>query len=83
MVIGLKYSQINIEDKHAKDKTYALAREFMKQFEARHGSTVCKELLGYDLSATEGMQLAREKGLFTCLCPKLVVGAVEIVGQLL
>jgi len=83
MAIGLKYGQTDTDDKQAKDKTYALAREFMKQLKARHGSTVCKELLGYDLSTPEGMQLAREKGLFTSLCPKLVADAVEILEQIL
>ena len=55
----------------------------MKRFEARNGSTLCRELLGYDIGTPEGMQLIREKGLFTSLCPKLVAAATEIVEQFL
>jgi len=83
MVLGLKYSQIRANDKQAKEEMYALAGEFMKRFEARHGSTLCRELLGYDVGTPEGMQLIREKGLFTSQCPKLVASAVEIVEQFL
>lgn len=83
MVIGLKYGQTTVDAKQAKEKTYALAREFMRQFEARHGSIACQALLGHDLSTPEGLQLAREKGLFTSLCPKLVADAVEILEGIL
>jgi C_GCAxxG_C_C family probable redox protein len=83
MVLGLKYSQTQAEDKPAKERLYAIAREFMARFEARNGSILCRELLGYDISSPEGMQLIKDKGLFTSLCPRLVSNAVEIVEQLL
>ena len=83
MVLGLKYAQIRAEDKEAKEKAYALGREFIERFKARNGTALCLELLGYDISTPEGLQLIREKGLFTSLCPKLVADAVEIVEQLL
>jgi C_GCAxxG_C_C family probable redox protein len=83
MVIGLKHGQISPADKAAKEKTYALARAFAEQFAARHGSLRCCELLGCHIGTPEGMQLAREKGLFISLCPRLVSDAAEIVEQLL
>ena len=83
MALGLKYSQVEAGDKQAKEEMYALAREFIKRFEARNGSILCRELLGDDISTPEGMRLIREKGLFTSQCPKLVRDAVEIVEQLL
>jgi C_GCAxxG_C_C family probable redox protein len=82
MVLGFKYSQVEAGDKPAKEKMYAIAREFMARFEARNGSILCRELLGYDISTPEGMQLIREKGLFVSLCPKLVGDAIEIVEGL-
>lgn len=83
MVIGLKYGQVKEGDSQAKDKTYALVRRFVEEFKARNGSIVCRELLGYDISTPEGMQMIKEKGLTTSLCPKLVRDAVEILEQLL
>jgi len=83
MVLGFKYGQVEAADKQAKERMYAIAREFMARFGARNGSILCGELLGNDIGTPEGMQLIREKGLFTSLCPKLVRDAVEIVEQLL
>ena len=83
MVIGLKYGMTQAKDEGARDKTYKLAQEFMARFKERHGSMVCRELLGYDLSKPEGRKAAHDKGLFSTLCPELVRDAVEILEQML
>lgn len=83
MALGLKYSQTRAEDKEAKERTYALAREFLERFKARSGAVWCRELLGYDVGIPEERQIAKEKGLFDTLCPRLVVAAVEIAEQFL
>jgi C_GCAxxG_C_C family probable redox protein len=83
MVLGLKHGQVSAADRPAKEHTYALAREFVAQFEARHGSALCRELLGYDIGTPEGMQAIKEKGLHHSLCPKLVGDAAEILERLL
>ncbi len=83
MAIGLKYARTSPDQDAAKDKGYALAREFVARFTARHKSTVCRELLGCDLSTPAGMQRAKDQKLFTTLCPNLVRDAVEIVDELL
>ncbi|MBM3285140.1 MAG: C_GCAxxG_C_C family protein, partial [Candidatus Aminicenantes bacterium] len=48
MVIGLKHGRARSGDEAAKEKTYALARECMRRFKSRHGSLVCRELIGVD-----------------------------------
>jgi len=83
MVIGLKYGMTKAKDEGARDKTYKLAQELVTRFRSRHGSMVCRELLGYDLSNPEGRKAAFDKGLFFTLCPHLVRDAVEILEQLL
>jgi C_GCAxxG_C_C family probable redox protein len=83
MVIGLKYGMTKAKDEKARDKTYKLAQEFATRFKERHGSVVCRELLGYDLGKPEERKLALEKGLFTSLCPEFVQDAAEIVKKLL
>ena len=83
MAIGLKYGMTQAKDEAARDKTYKLAQELATRFKERHGSIVCRELLGYDLSLPEGRKAAYDKGLFSTLCPELVRDAVEILEQML
>jgi len=83
MVIGLKHGLVELEDKKAKETTYALVREFMRKFIARNGSVECKVLLGCDLSTSEGIRYAKDKNLFSIICPKLVQQAAEILDDLI
>jgi len=83
MLIGLKYGKCSPEDNQAKEKTYQLVQEFAKRFRELHGSLKCKELLPYDISIPQELQKAREEGLFTTVCPKLVKSASEIVEGML
>ena len=78
-VLGLKYGYTDAKDKEAKAKTYARVRDFAGRFRARHGALCCRELLGCDLTTAEGMAMARAKGLFTELCPRLVRTAAEML----
>jgi len=83
MVIGLQYGKIRVEDELTKEKAYSLVKEFVDEFKFRNGSIICKELLGCDVSTSEGMKLAEENKLFTTLCPKFVQDAAEIIEQIL
>ena len=83
MVIGLKHGKTRAEDDEAKERAYRLVQEFAGQFKARHGSIVCRELLGCDLSIPEQRALAQEKKLTATLCPGFVHDAAEIVEQIL
>jgi len=82
MVIGLKHGLVELRDQKAKETTYALVREFMKRFIAHNGSVECKVLLGCDLSTSEGVRAAKDKNVFTTICPKLVQKAAEILEDL-
>ena len=83
MVIGLKYGMVDLADKDAKEKTYAMVHEFMDRFTAIHGSIECKELLGCDLSTVERRLHAKEQNLVVTICPELVQHAAEILEELL
>jgi C_GCAxxG_C_C family probable redox protein len=83
MVIGLKYGRFRVDDDAAKLKTYALVQEFTKRFKARHGTIVCRELLGCDIGTTEGHRIAKEEKLFSTLCPRFVQDAAEIIEEIL
>lgn len=83
MVIGLKYGNVDANEKEIKEKTYGLVREFARRFEKRNGSSICRELLGCDISEPEGLRSAKENGLFTSVCPGLVQDAVGILEEML
>jgi len=80
LLIGLKYGKVAREDDAAKEKTYALVREFAGLFEERNGTTNCRELLGVDM--IDGDKQAIAEGLKT-VCPKMVQDAAEIIEELL
>ncbi len=83
LAIGLKYGRTRPEDEAAREETYSFVHEFLGRFQARHGSIVCRELSGVDLSSPEGHNLGVERGVFENLCPKFVADAVEILEQIL
>ena len=83
MVLGLKYGAPGPDDQKAKARTYELVTELEERFRSRTGSTMCRDLLGCDISTPEGMKAAREKNRFTTLCPHLVQHAAEILEDII
>jgi len=82
LVLGLQHGAASGDDKEAKENTYRLVREFSARFEARHGSIACRDLLGCDISTAAGLDVAKQKGLFGTVCPKMVREAVAILEEL-
>ncbi len=83
MALGLRHCGVPAEDPPAKQRAYPPVQEFLARFKERHGSIVCRELLGCDLGTPEGLQGAREQGLFKSRCPAFVRTAAEILEDLL
>jgi C_GCAxxG_C_C family probable redox protein len=83
LVLGLRHGMTRPDDKAAREKTYALAREFMEKFEAGNGSVNCRELLGCDLGTEEGMNFARANNLFLTRCTQYVKSAAQIIEEIL
>lgn len=77
MVIGLKYGQYKAEDKESKQKCNEAAEAFICAFKNRNKSIICRDIIGCDLSTTQGRQLATEKNLFQTVCSDMVKSAVE------
>jgi len=80
MLIGLMHGKYLPGDDSAKDRTYALVREFAELFEERNKTTRCRELLGVDLINGD-RQTASER--VKTVCPKMVLDAAEIIEQIL
>ncbi|MEW6064847.1 hypothetical protein P378_20320 [Desulforamulus profundi] len=66
-----------------KEKTYALTQEFVTRFKVLNVSILCRDLLGCDISNAEGLKKAREKKLFSILCPKFVQDTAEILEKII
>jgi C_GCAxxG_C_C family probable redox protein len=66
-----------------KEDIYRLSQEFMRLFEEKHSTILCRDLIDCDLSTVAGYQAATDKGVFTSICPLLVQDAVEIVQKLI
>ena len=83
IVLGLKYGKMRAEDNEPKQKTYKLVRKFAEKFKARNDSIICKDILECDISTPQGLRIAREKALFSKVCPKFVQDAAEILEEML
>ncbi len=83
LVIGLAHGKSTLHDDAAKERTYALTREFWKRFREKQGSLICKELIGVDIGTPSGAKAASESGVFREKCPALVRCAAEILEGLL
>ncbi len=76
MAIGLAFGD---DQKLVEEK----AAEFQAAFTGRFGSTICRELLGFDFSIPGELEKARESGKMGDACPAQVRGASEILQELL
>ncbi len=82
MVLGLRHGSSKEGEEWKKAESYRQLGEFARRFTALHGSTVCKELLGYDISNDEGLASAKKLGLFANKCAKYVSDAVKILEEM-
>lgn len=83
MVLGFLHGRALGEPKARTDATYALVEEFMRRFEARHGTCVCRELLwGCDFNTAAGECEFKERGYREARCAVFIRDAVRIVEEL-
>jgi C_GCAxxG_C_C family probable redox protein len=83
MVIGLKHKMDIEKPRENLEIVYALMRELNKQFTELHGSIKCPDLIGYDTGNPEEAAQAKEKGVFSALCPRYVHDAVALLETLI
>jgi C_GCAxxG_C_C family probable redox protein len=76
MAIGLAFGD---DVELTKQKT----AEFQAAFIERFGTTICRELLGYDLSRPGELEKARESGKMIDVCAVVVRAASEILREML
>ena len=83
MVLGLAGCGDGCRTIEGRRAAYASVQSFAETFKRRHGSLVCRELLGCDISTPEGYKIAVDQGLFRTRCVELVRDAAELLGGML
>ncbi len=83
MAIGLKHGHCIEGDAASKSTAYEMTTAVQEKFEAQFGSTICRELLGYDLSCDADRAVIEANDLFATRCPLFIKGAVEVLEELL
>ena len=78
LALGIKYGT-NEPSLEKRLKAYEQAQKFYKQFEKRHGSVFCRELIGYNFSNPKELEEANKTKVFEEKCATFVRSAVEIL----
>jgi C_GCAxxG_C_C family probable redox protein len=83
IALGMKYGHYEPNMPERKNQVTAKAVEFQQRFIEKYSSTVCRELLGYDISRPDELTIILEKGLLFSFCPKLTAAAIGLLEDLL
>lgn len=81
LALSLRHGRALGDDKARTAETYATVQTLMQGFTARHGSCLCRELLGgCDLKTEAGQREFQEKGYLRGRCAGYVRTATELVA---
>ena len=83
MIIGLKYGKTEVVDEASDTKILNSTTQFIMEFEEKHNSSICLELINLDISTPEGHEKALREGIFKFTCPKMVETAAGILEKIL
>ena len=83
MALGLKYSKTRSDGTESHHEAFAMVRQFVKEFESKHGSIECRELLGFNINDRQAFREAIQNGIPQKVCPLLVADAAAMVEKLL
>ena len=83
LILGLRYGATQAKDSVAKEKTFQVVGEFIREFTKRNGAIDCTDLLGYNLSDPHQAAEAKECKVMPARCPGFIRDAVAILQTLL
>ena len=83
IAIGIKYGHCKPGDTEGNAAMMEKAAAFQKEFIARHGSTICRDLVGHDFSKEGELQKAMENGKVFEICPGMVQSSLEILDKIM
>lgn len=78
------YCGNNYRDNHErKEEAYRLIKEFKSEFEELHKTTICRELIKYELDSPEEHDMAVKDNVFEDICEKCICDSIDILDRLL
>jgi C_GCAxxG_C_C family probable redox protein len=81
LALGLRGGRALGDDKVRTEDTYVAVHSLQERFAAKHGSCLCRDLLGgCDLRTEAGQREFKEKGYLRSRCLEYVKTATELVG---
>lgn len=84
IAIGAKYGRGEKAEKIATEVTYEKVRELLDRFSERHGTFICRKLLGgCELMTEDGRKYLKENDLVNKICLPCVKSAIEIVAKVM
>ena len=84
LALGLRHGRGEREDRSRTETTYVKTRELMDRFAAKHGSCICRDLLGgCELLTEEGQRHYKANDLLNKTCKPCVQTVGEILEDLL
>jgi C_GCAxxG_C_C family probable redox protein len=82
MAMGLCCGTADSADKTTKMEVYRKVRQLTEEYKLRTGSTICRELMGFDMSTPVGEKMSKQPGAFD-RCDDFVRIAAEILEEML
>ncbi len=76
---GNKYSS----NSERTEKAYSMIRKFDSEFRDLHGTTICRELIKYELDSPSDHKKAVEENVFKDVCEKCIADSVDILSRIL
>ena len=83
IAIGMRYGHCKPGDVEGNAKMMEKVAAFQKRFTEAKGSTMCRELIGFDFSKEGELAKAMESGKVFELCPGYVQTALEILDEIM
>ena len=84
MVIGWKYGRGENDERRIMDLAYVKVRVLMDHFSEKHGTFICRKLVGEcELTTDEGQKMYKERDLLHRICAPCLVSVAEILEDIL
>lgn len=83
MVLGMKYGQYDADHMEQKETMARKQGEFFAAFSKEYGSSLCRDLLGHDISLPGEFDKVLEEGTMMTLCPRIVRDTIRITETIL
>ncbi len=83
MALGMRFGHAVPGDLDQKEFMTEKVHEFQEAFTEEFGTTICRELIGYDFSQEGEFEKADSSGVMVMKCPGFCLKAIEVVQQLI